>query len=474
MTEPLIRYPFIKDNDKKVPTDLQNKLIRDLIDVGWMSDKGLKWFGWDVNGWYAWTDANGMIYRIRDLKRNEDGKRFEKEVTKIIRVDEPRNDIRASANELYQHEFNLCVDCQLCPDRSGVSDSYTDTNTSTDGGGGEKEEEKVNVTAPPWETFAGGGTPDYGGINTGSNPNVPGANYGGYGDIYTEYTPPTADPGETIKTEGVTDTSKTAGGSNTPAKEGGKTTTSIDVTKSPAAPPPKQYIPGGSKSNEGGFIWDGKQGSPAKVLGSVGTYGVVPTYQPPNIPHIPKPPEKKILPPEKEQPKKAPECLYFGQSVSKEFRDKVKLISKELEVDPNHLMTIMAFETARTFSPSKKNAAGSSGTGLIQFMKSTALSLGTTTKQLSEMTAVNQLDYVKKYLSSFKGKIKTLEDAYMAVLKPTAVGKSNEHVIFKIGTKEYEQNKGLDINNDGKITKKEVSAKIRELYLEGEKLKACD
>jgi hypothetical protein len=81
----------------------------------------------------------------------------------------------------------------------------------------------------------------------------------------------------------------------------------------------------------------------------------------------------------------------------------------------------------------------------------------------------NQLDYVKKYLRSFKGKIKTLEDAYMAVLKPTAVGKSNEHVIFKIGTKEYELNKGLDINKDGKITKKEVSATIRDIYLEGEK-----
>jgi hypothetical protein len=237
MTEPLLQYPLITEGNK-VPTDLQNKKIRDLIDVGWMSEKGLKWFGWDVNGLYAWTDANGMIYRIRDLKRNEDGKRFEKEVKNIVRGDEPRDDIHANANQLYQHEFNLCVDCQLCPDRSGVTDGDDDSNTSTDAGGEAKEEE-VNVTAPPWQTFAGGGTPNYGGINTGYNPDVPGGNYGGYGDMYTEYTPPTANPGETIKTDVVTDTSKAAGGSNTPAKEGGKTTTSIDVTKSPAAPPPK-------------------------------------------------------------------------------------------------------------------------------------------------------------------------------------------------------------------------------------------
>jgi hypothetical protein len=139
---------------------------------------------------------------------------------------------------LYQHEFNLCVDCQLCPDRSGVTDGDDDSNTSTDAGGGAKEEE-VNVTAPPWQTFAGGSVPDYGGINTGNNPNVPSANYGGYGDIYTEYTPPTANPGETIKTDVVTDTTKTVGGIYTPVHEGGKTSTSIDVTKSPAAPPPK-------------------------------------------------------------------------------------------------------------------------------------------------------------------------------------------------------------------------------------------
>jgi len=217
MTEPLITHPFVNERDKKVPPDLDGKLIRDLIDVGWMSEKGLKWFGWDVNGWLAWTDAKGMIYRIRDLKRNEDGKRFEKEVKNIVRGDEPRDDIHANANQLYQHEFNLCVDCQLCPDRSGVTDGDDDSNTSTDAGGGAKEEE-VNVTAPPWQTFAGGGTPDYGGINTGSNPNVPGANYGGYGDIYTEYTPPTANPSETIKTDVVTDTSKTAGSEK--AREG--------------------------------------------------------------------------------------------------------------------------------------------------------------------------------------------------------------------------------------------------------------
>ncbi len=280
MTEPLLKYPLIREG-KKVPTDLQGKLIRDLIDVGWMSEQGLKWFGWDVDGWYAWTDSNGMIHRIRDLKRNENGKRFEKEVTNIVRGDEPRDDIFASAHQLYQHELDLSKDCQLCPVRVVEHD---DTEETTDNQGTKKE---VDVIAPPWQTYAGGNPPDHGGINTGSNPNVASTNYGGYGDGYTEYTPPTANPGETVNTDGVTDTTKAAGGSNTPAKEGGKTTTSIYVTQSPAAPPPKQYIPGGSKSNAGGFIWDGKQDPPAKIPGSVGTYGVVPTNNTNQIPNYP-------------------------------------------------------------------------------------------------------------------------------------------------------------------------------------------
>jgi hypothetical protein len=64
----------------------------------------------------------------------------------------------------------------------------------------------------------------------------------------------------------------------------------------------------------------------------------------------------------------------------------------------------MAFETGGTFSPSQKNAAGSSVIGLIQFMSTTAKNLGTSTSELAKMTAVEQLNYVEKYLK--QGEIK--------------------------------------------------------------------
>jgi len=58
------------------------------------------------------------------------------------------------------------------------------------------------------------------------------------------------------------------------------------------------------------------------------------------------------------------------------------------------------------------------------------------------MTAVEQLGYVEKYFMPFKGKVETLEDAYMAVLYPKAVGKDLGYVLFEKGSKVYEQNRG--------------------------------
>jgi hypothetical protein len=122
----------------------------------------------------------------------------------------------------------------------------------------------------------------------------------------------------------------------------------------------------------------------------------------------------------------------------------------------------MAFETGRTFNPGIQNSIGA--TGLIQFIRPTAIGLGTTTDQLRTMTRVEQMDWVLKYFKA--GPIRklssvTLEDLYMAILWPAAVGKSNDYVLFSSPSKAYEQNKGLDLNKDGNITKAEAAAKVR-------------
>ncbi len=149
------------------------------------------------------------------------------------------------------------------------------------------------------------------------------------------------------------------------------------------------------------------------------------------------------------------------EKVSEEFKEKVIQIAADLETDPNFLMAIMSFESARSFSPKIQNP-DSKATGLIQFMPKTAIGLGTTIAALAKMTAVEQLDVVAQYFKPFRGRLKTLEDAYMAVLFPKAVGKGSGFVLFKKGTIQYKQNSGLDGNGDGLITVGEAAKRVRD------------
>ena len=154
-----------------------------------------------------------------------------------------------------------------------------------------------------------------------------------------------------------------------------------------------------------------------------------------------------------------------------EFKSKVIAIAKRLRCDPDHLMAVMAFETGQKFTPNVKNAAGSGATGLIQFMPKTATNLGTSTKKLAKMTAIEQLDFVELYFRKTVGSraMPNLSDVYMAVLWPKAVGKSENFVLFEKGTTAYKQNSGLDKNRDGFIRKAEAAAKVFDKLVLGQK-----
>jgi hypothetical protein len=169
------------------------------------------------------------------------------------------------------------------------------------------------------------------------------------------------------------------------------------------------------------------------------------------------------------------EALAFGEITRSKhgqaFNDKVIKISNQLHCDPNHLMAVMAFETGESFSPSKKNLAGSGATGLIQFMPKTAIGLGTTTAKLAKMSALTQLNFVEKYFVSVVGSkhLPALSDVYMAVLLPVSVGKLDSHILFKKPSIAYDQNKGLDKNKNGRITKAEATAKVQDKLVLGMK-----
>lgn len=169
-------------------------------------------------------------------------------------------------------------------------------------------------------------------------------------------------------------------------------------------------------------------------------------------------------------PAPAPTALAWGAKVSPAFRDKVRAIAARLGCDPSDLMSCMAWESGRTFSPSVKNMAGSGATGLIQFMPATAKGLGTTVEKLAALTAEQQLDWVEAYFQPYKGRLSTLADLYMAILWPAAVGKPLEHVLWDKATRPttYRQNAGLDANKDGRITKAECAAKLYAMKAAGQ------
>ncbi len=139
----------------------------------------------------------------------------------------------------------------------------------------------------------------------------------------------------------------------------------------------------------------------------------------------------------------------------KEFTEKVNNICTELQIEANWLMFVMWFESR--LNPQATNPI-SKAQGLIQFMPSTARSLGTTIEDLKRMSNVQQLDYVLAYLRPYKGRMRTWVDVYLAVFYPRAMGNPNFVITSDIVAK---QNKIFDLNKDLDISVKEIETVLR-------------
>lgn len=92
-----------------------------------------------------------------------------------------------------------------------------------------------------------------------------------------------------------------------------------------------------------------------------------------------------------------------------EFVQKVMKIAQNLQFHYAWLLAIMYYESR--FLHKAQNASGA--TGLIQFMPQTAQVLGTSTQQLAQMTALQQLEFVQKFYTPIAGKCKSFADVYL-------------------------------------------------------------
>lgn len=161
------------------------------------------------------------------------------------------------------------------------------------------------------------------------------------------------------------------------------------------------------------------------------------------------------------------DIIAWGARVSPRFKRKVQDIADRLDISPDFLMSCMAFESGETFSPSIRNAAGSGAVGLIQFMPSTARALRTSSDELAAMSPERQLDFVELYFRPYRGRIRTIEDIYMTILFPRAIGRPADYTLFSGQTTAYRQNKGLDSDRDGAVSKYEAAAAVRAKYQKG-------
>lgn len=120
-------------------------------------------------------------------------------------------------------------------------------------------------------------------------------------------------------------------------------------------------------------------------------------------------------------------------NVSKDDLQALMSVANKYGFPVEYLINLINFETGKTFNPAITNSIGA--TGLIQFLKSTAIGLGTSTDALRKMTFKQQLAYVDKYLyTNLKKHLKpdgkvpdnfTQGDLFMTIFYPVAIGKPN-------------------------------------------------
>jgi len=129
---------------------------------------------------------------------------------------------------------------------------------------------------------------------------------------------------------------------------------------------------------------------------------------------------------------------------------KLTRISNKHNINPEWLVKIIKKESGGI--PNKPNPY-SGAMGIIQWMPETAKYLGTSTKELSNMSVHDQLDYVDKYFTKVQNMkyVNSYHELYLSVFYPEALGKSDNYIIGS-NNKLVAQNKAVDTNNDNTIT----------------------
>lgn len=152
--------------------------------------------------------------------------------------------------------------------------------------------------------------------------------------------------------------------------------------------------------------------------------------------------------------------------IDPDFMYKVQKIASELNCNTEDLLAVMNAESG--LDAQAENISGRGAVGLIQFTDVAVEELNrhgcsVTKEQLKNMDALEQLDYVEKYLKIAKS-YKFSEDAKLSAGDLYAIvflpGRADRDILSVKGENYYNSNVGLDINRDGQITKSELENRV--------------
>ena len=152
------------------------------------------------------------------------------------------------------------------------------------------------------------------------------------------------------------------------------------------------------------------------------------------------------------------------------FLNKVKEVAKNLNCDYKDLLAVMNSESG--LNPKTWN--GKTAVGLIQFTDKSieelnrVHGLNLTKEKIAQMSPIEQLDLAEKYLMIAKSynfapnARLSAGDLYAITFLP---GRANQEVLCRQGEKYYKQNKGLDLNNDGVISKQDLENRLAKKHI---------
>lgn len=159
-----------------------------------------------------------------------------------------------------------------------------------------------------------------------------------------------------------------------------------------------------------------------------------------------------------------------SEKLDSNFLNRVKQIANKLNCDYKDLLALMNSE-----SGIRTNAwNGTTAVGLIQFTNASIselnqkYGLNLTKEKIAQMSPMEQLDLVEKYLTiaksySFSPNARlSAGDLYAITFLP---GRANQDVLCRNGEDFYKQNKGLDQNQDGVITKKDLELHLSKKHI---------